>query len=77
MVATLYHHDHGIAPPFVAPTPHEMGHHFVEPIALGRNGNVLQAKNGMLPGAVLTTGAGGSTSVALASILGTRGIDWG
>ena len=35
ILATFYHHDDGTALPFVVPTPNEVRHYFVEPIALG------------------------------------------
>ena len=77
MVATLYHHDDVTGPPFVVLTPHEARHYSVEPILLGCNGDVLQARDRTLPGAVTTISAEGSTSVVLVSIASTRGVDLG
>ena len=75
IVATLYHNDDGTVPTFVAPTPHEVRHYFIKPMALGCNGDILLARDGTLPGEVTTTGAEGSISVALASAARTGGID--
>ena len=77
IAATLYHYDNAIAPLFVALTPHKTRHYFVEPMALGCNSDLLQAKDRVLSGALITTGAWASTSVALTSIVGTKSVDWG
>ena len=71
IVATLYHHGNRTAPPFVVSTPYGVRYKFVEPMALGCSGDVPKARDITLPGAAITTGAKGSTSVALASIAGT------
>ena len=49
----------------------------MDPIALSCNIDAMQARDGTFPGEVTTTGAKGSTSIALASILGTGGVDLG
>ena len=64
MVATLYHHDNGTAPPFIMPTPHEARHYFVEPMALDCSGNIAQARDVTILGAATTTVDQGFTSVA-------------
>ena len=77
IVATLYHNNDGTVAPFLALTPHEARDYCVEPISLGCNRNVMQARDGTLPGAVTTAGAEGSTNIASISIAGTGGIDLG
>ena len=77
ILGTLYHHNNGTRNSFVAPKSHELRHYFVELIASGDNSDAMQARDGIFPGAVTTTGAEGSTSIALSSIVGTRGIDLG
>ena len=76
MLATLYHHDNGTAPSPVALTSHG-GHYLVEPIVSGCSSDVMQARDGIFPGAVTTTGAEGSTSIESTSIISTGGIDLG
>ena len=46
-------------------------------MALGCNGDIVQARDRKLPGTVTTTGAEGSTSIASANIAGTGCIDLG
>ena len=52
IVATLYHYDNSTVAPFIVPTPHKVGNYFVEPMALGCNSDVPQARDGTLPGEV-------------------------
>ena len=47
------------------------------PFASGCNSDAIQARDRTFPGAVTTTGAEGSTNIALASIVGNGGIDFG
>ena len=77
MFATIYHHDDGTVPSFIALTLHEVRYYFVEPMALGCSSDIPQARDITLPGAATTTGAVGYASVALASIASTGGIDLG
>ena len=69
MVATFYNHEKRTVPLFVVLIPHDTGHFFVKPMELGWNGDVPQATDKKPPGAVATMGAGGPTSVVMASIV--------
>ena len=83
MVATFYHYNNETAHLFIMPTPYEAKQNFVKPMVLGCNGDVLQAMDRTLLGAVKTTGARGPTSAVSASITksgayisgGTRGVN--
>ena len=76
IVATLHHQNDSIVPPFVVLTPHEMRYCFVEPMALGCNGDVLQARDGALSRTVITTGTEGSIC-SISQYCWHWGIDFG